>query len=59
MNVMKFIFLTYVITLLTACNSRVREKELNEKMDSINQKEQQLILIENQLTLMQTYIYKI
>ena len=54
MNVMKFIFLTYVITLLTACNSRVREKELNEKMDSINQKEQQLILIENQLTVKQT-----
>ncbi len=51
MNVMKLIFLLFLIPAFFGCDIRKREKHLNERTDSVNQKEQRLILLENQLNL--------
>lgn len=51
MNVMKLIFLLFLIPAFFGCDIREREKNLNERTDSVNQKEQRLILLENQLNL--------
>lgn len=54
MNVLKFIFLLFIITTFSGCDLRMRERNLQQRADSINQKEQQLILLENQIAVKQT-----
>lgn len=50
MNVLRFVFLLPVF-LLFGCDMRVREQALEKRADSINQKEEQLMVLKNQLDL--------
>ncbi len=54
MNVLKLAFIFCLITATNGCEVRQREKELNERNDSLNHKEQQLLLLQNQLNVEKT-----